>query len=69
VAAPLGNIDKLVMLDSGSPDGANPLSRLANAVPTTMFHLLQAAQAVGIDLSGLLSKIGIKSEEEKEKKA
>ncbi len=66
VAAPLGNIDKLVMLDSGgSTDSANPLARLANTVPTTMFNLLQAAQAVGIDISGLLSKIGIKSEEEK----
>jgi flotillin len=67
VAAPLGNIDKLVMLDSGgSPDGANTLSRLANTVPTTMFNLMQAAQAVGIDISGLLGKIGIKPEETKE---
>jgi len=57
------------MLDSGgSPDGANTLSRLANTVPTTMFNLMQAAQAVGIDISGLLGKIGIKSEEEKKGK-
>jgi hypothetical protein len=32
-----------------------------------MFNLMQAAQAVGIDISGLLGKIGIKSEEEPKK--
>ncbi len=69
VAAPLGNIDKLVMLDSGgSSDGANTLNRLANTVPTTMFSLMQTAQALGIDLSGLLGKIGIKATEEPEGK-
>jgi flotillin len=66
VAAPLGNIDKLVMLDSGSPNGANTLSRLASAVPTTIFQMIQTAQALGLDISGLLGKIGIKSEETKE---
>lgn len=64
VAAPLGNIDRLVMLDSGSSgDGANTLSRLANTVPTTIFNLMQTAQALGLDISGLLSKLGIKTEE------
>ena len=63
VAAPLGNIDKLIMVDSGgSGDGSNPLNRLANTVPTTMFNLMQTAQALGIDLSGLLSKLGVKEE-------
>jgi len=64
VAAPLGNIDKIVMVDSGSGDGTNPLNRLANTVPTTMFNLMQTAQALGIDLSGLLGKMGIKEEPE-----
>ncbi len=64
VAAPLGNIDKIVMVDSGSGDGTNPLHRLANTVPTTMFNLMQTAQALGIDLSALLGKIGIKEEPE-----
>ncbi len=64
VAAPLGNIDKLVMLDSGgSGNGATTLNRLANTVPTTMFNLMQTAQALGLDVSGLLGKMGIKSEE------
>ncbi len=63
VAAPLGNIDKLVMLDSGSPNGTNTLNRLATAVPTTMFQLIQTAQALGLDISGLLGKLGIKTSE------
>jgi flotillin len=60
VAAPLGNIDKLVMIDGGGgrePGGT--LGRLAEAVPTTMFHLMQMSNALGIDLSGLLGKVGV----------
>lgn len=69
VAAPLGNIDKLVMLDSGSSsDGANTLHRLASTVPTTLFNLMQTAQALGVDLSGFLGKLGVKSEESEEKR-
>jgi hypothetical protein len=64
VAAPLGNIDKLVMLDSGSPNGANTLSRLASTVPTTIFQMIQTAQALGLDISGLLGKLGIKASPE-----
>ncbi len=60
VAAPLGNIDKLVMVDGGSADGANTLNRLANTVPTMIFNVMQTAQALGLDLSGLLSKLGIR---------
>lgn len=63
VAAPLGNIDKLVMLDGGSADGANALNKLATTVPTTIFNLMQTAQALGIDLGGLLGKLGIKGAE------
>ena len=45
VAAPLGNIDKLVMIDSGgSGDGNGTVNRLASTVPTTMFQVMQAAR-------------------------
>ena len=65
VAAPLGNIDKLVMIDSGgSGDGNGTVNRLASTVPTTMFQVMQAAQALGLDMSVLLGKLGIKAEEE-----
>jgi flotillin len=58
VAAPLGNIDKLVMIDGGG-DGSSTLGRLASTVPTTMFNLMQTANALGLDMSGLLGKVGI----------
>jgi flotillin len=63
VAAPLGNIDKLVMVDGGSGHGdGGTLARLASAVPTTMFQLLQTSRALGLDLTGLLGKAGVKEE-------
>jgi flotillin len=65
VAAPLGNIDRLVMVDSGGGgNGGGTLDRLASTVPTTVFNLLQASKALGIDLSGLLGKAGIREEAE-----
>jgi flotillin len=66
VAAPLGNIDKLVMVDGGGGDGSSPLHRLAGTVPATMFNLVQSAQALGLDVSALLGKLGVKSEKQNE---
>lgn len=69
VAAPLGNIEKLVMVDSGGAgEGSGPLNRLAKTVPSTVFEVMQSAQALGLDVSGLLGKVGITEEKDKEKK-
>lgn len=55
VAAPMGNIDKLVMIDGGAGGpGGSSLQRLATTVPTTLFQLIQTAQSLGLDLSGVL---------------
>jgi flotillin len=64
VAAPLGNIDRLVMVDSGGGhgNGGGTLDRLAATVPTTMFNLIQSSKALGIDLTGLLGKLGVKED-------
>ncbi len=66
VAAPLGNIDKLVMIDGGGPAGeaGGPVNRLAQTVPTTMYQVMQLSQALGLDMSVLLGKLGIRSEDE-----
>ncbi len=64
VSAPLGNIDKLVMIDGGSPDGKATVSRLTQTVPATMFQVMQVAQALGLDLNALLGKFGVKAGEE-----
>jgi len=62
IAAPMGNIDKLVVVDSGGGNGgtSGALSRYAQTGPTLLFNLIQQAKATGIDLQGLLSKAGIK---------
>ena len=67
VAAPLGNIDKLVMVDGGGGgEGSSPLHRLAGTVPATMFGFLQTAQALGLDVSALLGKLGVAAEKKGE---
>lgn len=56
IAAPMGKIDKLVMIDAGGNDGS-PLSRLASQVPATLLNVVEKAAAMDIDLNGLLEKI------------
>jgi hypothetical protein len=58
VAAPLGNIDKVVLVDTGSAEQPT-LARYASTVPATLFQTVQAAQALGLDLSGLLGRLGV----------
>jgi flotillin len=61
IAAPLGNIDKLVVVDSGSGNGKDgALNRFAKTGPVMMFQMLEQAKAAGFDITGLLKKVGIK---------
>ena len=64
VTAPLGNIDKLVMVGGGGGEGSSPLHRLAGVGPATIFNLVQSAQALGLDVNALLGKLGVKRERE-----
>lgn len=62
VAAPLGNIDKLVVIDqgSGAPDGGSTgLARLAKTGPTVVFNLLQQLEALGLNLPAVLQQLGV----------
>ena len=62
VAAPLGNIDKLVVIDqggAGTADGANSLARLARTSPTLVFNLLQQLEALGLNLPSVLQQLGV----------
>jgi hypothetical protein len=54
----MGNIDKVVLVDTGSAEQPT-LSRYASTVPATLFQTVQAAQALGLDLSGLLARLGV----------
>lgn len=63
VAAPLGNIDKVVVIDQGGGNGQGPtgISRLAATGPTIAFSLLQQLQALGLDLPSIMEQLGGKA--------
>jgi flotillin len=60
VAAPLGNIDKLVVIDQGgNGDGASGLGRLAKTSPTLVFNVLQQLEALGLNVPTMLQQLGV----------
>ena len=64
IAAPMGSIDEIKILDMGGGSGngkeGNPVSRLANIGPDIVFNFLAKAKALG--LGSMLEKYGISSE-------
>src|SRR5688572_3443700 len=62
VAAPLGNIDKVVVIDQGgNGNGSSGMTRLANTGPAVLFNLLQQLQALGLDVPSVLQQLGIET--------
>lgn len=62
IAEPLGNIDKVVMIDSGGDKngfGSSNINRFAQTGPTMIFALLQQLQALGLNLPEMMSQLGI----------
>jgi flotillin len=62
VAAPLGNIDKLVVIDQGAggvENGGGSLGRLAKASPAVVFNVLQQLEALGLNVPTVLQQLGI----------
>ena len=61
VAAPLGNIDKLVVIDQGGngEHGSNSLGRLAKTSPALVFNVLQQLEALGLNLPTVLQQLGV----------
>jgi flotillin len=62
VAAPLGNIDKLVVIDQGTANGeagAGSLGRLAKVRPALVFSVLQQREALGLNVPSVLQQLGI----------
>lgn len=62
VAAPLGNIDKVVVIEQGNSQGQSGVARFANNAPAVIFNLLQQLQALGLNLPDVLSQLGVKTE-------
>jgi len=69
VAAPMGNIDKLVVIDQGSGgSGANGsalsgVGRVAQTVPAVVFQFLQQMEALGLDIPTALQKLSASAKE------
>ena len=62
VSAPLGNIDKLVVIDQGGSSGENgstSLGRLAQTSPALVFNLLQQLEALGLNVPSVLAQLGV----------
>ena len=62
VAAPLGNIDKVVVIDqgNGAPDGGSSgITRLARTGPSVVFNLLQQLEALGLNLPAVMQQLGL----------
>lgn len=69
VAEPLGNIDKVVMIDHGNGDGngngsAGGINRFAQTGPTVIFGLLQQLQSLGLNVPDVLSQLGLNTKGE-----
>lgn len=62
VSEPLGNIDKVVMIDNGGNGNGNSssgINRFAQTGPTVVFSLLQHLQALGLNVPDILSQLGV----------
>jgi flotillin len=62
VAAPLGNIDKLVVIDQGGANGesgSSGLGRLAKTSPAVVFSLLQQLEALGLNVPTVMQQLGV----------
>jgi hypothetical protein len=62
VAAPLGNIDKVVVIEQGNGGatdvGTGGIGRIARTGPALVFSLLQQLQALGLDIPTVLTQLG-----------
>lgn len=67
VSEPLGNIEKVVMIDHGGSDangyGSGGLNRFAQTGPTMIYGLLQQLQSLGLNVPEILRQLGVPTDE------
>jgi len=66
VAAPLGNVDKIVVIDQNSGNGGSGsggLGRLTSAGPAIVFNFLQQLEALGLNVPAVLEQLGVKKQD------
>jgi flotillin len=64
ISEPLGNIDKVIMIDQGGDGnghGSSGINRFAQTGPTMIFSLLQQLQSLGLNVPEILSQLGVAS--------
>ena len=62
VAAPLGNIDKMVVIDQGNggaDGGSAALGKIARTSPAVVFGLLQQLEAFGLNVPAVMQQLGL----------
>jgi flotillin len=69
VAAPLGNIDKVVVIEQGNGAGQSGISRFASTAPSVIFGLLQQLESLGVNVPSMLAQLGIQSNSNSEEKS
>ena len=58
VASPIGNIDKVVVIDQGNGAGdGGGIGKIAQAGPAVVFGLLQQLEALGIDIPSVMQQL------------
>ena len=65
ISEPLGNIEKVVMIDhggEGNGTGGSGLNRFAQTGPTMIYALLQQLQALGLNVPEILKQLGTAAE-------
>lgn len=64
ISEPLGNIEKVVMIDHGGDGsgGGSGLNRFAQTGPTMIYALLQQLQALGLNVPEILKQLGTAAE-------
>ena len=65
VSEPLGNIEKVIMIDhggDGNGGGSGGLNRFAQTGPTLIYALLQQLQALGLNVPDILGQLGTTSD-------
>ncbi len=66
IAAPLGSIDKVVVIDSSNGSATSGITRFAQTSPSLVFNVLEQLKALNINLPELLGQLNGSAEPKKE---
>ncbi|HEY4670038.1 MAG TPA: SPFH domain-containing protein [Tepidiformaceae bacterium] len=53
IASPMAQVDRIVLIDGGSGNGAGPMGKYSSQVPLMLAQAIETLRAVGLDIPGL----------------